>query len=161
MSGLGLHPVSSKEHMLIPTDIFAVAAHEDKERLEGVKQAAKKIGVSPERFAYSMMIQEYSDPKLIRIRAGNTLFTIAAFPKRVGFVRGYNADVAKIYIGNMIELFEAGRKMGFDYLVAHTSNAVVQALKVAIKNVKQDDFIPHFDSRTKMFMLKTGKPRAE
>ena len=79
MSGAGVHPVSSKEHMLNPTDIFAVAAHEDKSSQKVVEKAAKKAHVSTERMLYSVMIQEYSGKSLVRVRVGNTLFTIAAF----------------------------------------------------------------------------------
>jgi hypothetical protein len=100
----GIHPVSSKEHMLSPTDIFVVAAHEYKAGIEECREAAKKAHITAERMSYSVMIKEYSDPRLLRVRAGNTLFTIAAMPHRVGFVRGYNGDTAENYIANMGEL---------------------------------------------------------
>ena len=41
MSAAGIHPVSSKEHMLKPTDIFAVAAHEYKEGIEQCKEIGR------------------------------------------------------------------------------------------------------------------------
>lgn len=161
MSAEGIHPVDSKEHMLNPTDIFAVAAHEYKDGLRQAAAAAKKHGVSAERMSYSIMIKEYSDPRLIRIRAGNTLFTIAAFPGRVGFVRGYNGDTAENYIGNLVEFFDCARKLGFDALMCHTSETVVRALKVALRKTHHTGIKSHFDSSQKMFFISTGEARGE
>ena len=157
----GIHPVSSKEHMLQPTDIFAVAAHEYKEGLAESAKAAKKIGVSPERLSYSIMIKAYSDPRLIRIRAGNTLFTIAAMPNRVGFVHGYNGDTGENYIQNMIEFIQAARKMGFDVLMCPTNPFVVRALKIMLKKQKFEGIKSNFDSSKNLFSFTTGEPRGE
>jgi hypothetical protein len=161
MNATGIHPVSSKEHMLDPTDIFAVASHEDKNGIEMCAASAKKNHVSPERMLYSIMIKEYSDPRLIRIRAGNTLFTIAALPNRTGFVRGYNGDTAENYINNLIEFNYAARNLGFDITIAHTSPDVVRALKVALRRHKVQGVKSHFDSSTKLAVITTGEPRGE
>lgn len=161
MSTNGIHPVSSKEHMLKPTDIFVVAAHEYKPGIEQAKEAAKKAHVSPERMSYAIMIQEYSDPRLLRIRAGNTLFTIAALEGRVGYVRGYNGDTAENYIDNMVECFDCARRMGFDYLMCHTTETVVRALKIALRKTKHKDVKSHFNSAQKLFFISTGEPRGE
>ena len=161
MSGLGIHPVSSKEHMLNPTDIFAVAAHEYKPGIEQCKEAAKKAHVSPERLSYSIMIKEYSDPRLIRVRAGNTLFTIAGLPHRVGFVRGYNGDTAENYINNLGEFFQAARKMGFDFLVATTTPEIVRLLKVYLRKHHVEGIKSHFDSAQNVFSITTGEPMGE
>jgi len=161
MSAEGIHPVSSKEHMLKPTDIFAVAAHEYKEGIERAKEPAKKAHVSPERMSYAIMIQEYSDPRLIRIREGNTLFTIAALPHRVGFVRSYNGDTAENFIENMIVFSQCARKMGFDVLVAQTSPAIVRALKVALRKHHMKGIKSNFDSSQSLFAMTTGEPRGE
>lgn len=161
MSTTGIHPVSSKEHMLKPTDIFVVAAHEYKAGIEACREAAKKAHVTPERMSYSIMIQEYSDPRLIRIREGNTLFTIAALPHRVGFVRSYNGDTAENFIENMVVFNQCARKMGFDVLVAHTSPDVVRALKLALRRHKITGIKSHFDSAQNLFSITTGEPRGE
>jgi hypothetical protein len=161
MNAAGIHPVSSKEHMLEPTDIFAVAAYEDKAGIEMCAASAKKHQVSPERLLYSIMIEEYSDPRLIRIREGNTLFTIAAMPHRVGFVRGYNGDTAENYIENMIVCNQAARRLGFDVLVSHTSPDAVRALKIALKRHQVKGIKSHFDSAAKIFSITTGEPRGE
>ena len=157
----GIHPVSSKEHMLKPTDIFVVAAHEYKQGIEQCKEAAKKMHVSPERLSYSMMIKEYSEPQLIRVRAGNTLFTIVALPHRVGFVRGYNGDTAENYISNLGEFFGAARKMGFDVLVATTTPEVVRLLKIYLRKHHVEGIKSHFDSAQNVFSITTGEPRGE
>jgi hypothetical protein len=161
MNATGIHPVSSKEHMLNPTDIFAVASHEYKEGIQMCVESAKKHHVSPERILYSIMIQEYSDPRLIRVREGNTLFTIAAMPHRVGFVRGYNGDTAENYIENMIIFNQAARRLGFDILVSHTSPEAVRALKIALKRHQVKGIKSHFDSAAKIFSITTGEPRGE
>lgn len=161
MSAAGIHPVSSKQHMLSPTDIFAVAAHEYKPGIEQCREAAKRAHVSPERLSYSIMIKEYSDPRLIRVRAGNTLFTIAALPHRVGFVRGYNGDTAEGYINNVAEFFDAARRMGFDLLVGTTTPEVVRLLKAFLHKNKTKGIKSHFDSANSTFAITTGEPRGE
>lgn len=143
---MNVWPVDSRQTMLKPQDIFAVAAHEYKEGIEACKKAAQQVGVSPERMNYILMVKEYSDPRLLRIRAGNTLFTIAAFPDGIGFVRGYNGDTAQNYIANIIELNMAARRMGFRALLAHGTPAVMKAIKLALRQRKIDDTAVEFDS---------------
>ena len=156
----GIHPVSSKEHMLNPTDIFVVAAHEDKGGQKMVEKAANKAHVTPERMLYSMMIHLYSDKKLIRIRAGNTLFTIAAFEGRVGYVHSYNGDTVPNYIENMHQFLESARKIGFDTLVAriHTPE-LVRILKAAARKMKDPAVKTNFDSKHNLFAVSTGEKR--
>ena len=145
MTTSGVHPVNSKEHMLNPTDIFAVAAHEYKEGLQECAASAKKHGVTSERMSYSIMVKEYSDPNLIRIRAGNTLFTILAFPNRIGFVRGYNGDTADMYINNLVEFLDCARRMGFDTLMCNTTQDIVRSLKIALRKTNHTGMKSHFD----------------
>jgi hypothetical protein len=160
MSAEGIHPVSSKEHMLKPTDIFVVASHEDKDGQRMVAQAAKKAHVSSERMLYSMMVQMYSEKSLIRIRAGNTLFTIAAFEGRVGYVHAYNGDTVPNYIENMHQFLESARKLGFDTLVAriHTPE-LVRILKAAARKMKNPAVKTKFDSEHNLFAVSTGEKR--
>ena len=75
MSASGIRRVDSKKHMLKPTDIFAVAAHDIEDRGQHFKKSAKKHGVSSERLLYTILVKQYSDPRLLRIREGNILFT--------------------------------------------------------------------------------------
>jgi hypothetical protein len=107
--------------------------------------------------SYTIMLTEYSDPRLIRIRAGNTLFTIAALPDRTGFVRGYNGDTAPNYINNMLELIQAARKMGFDTLLAYTTEPVVRAMKLALRRTSEVKV--QFDSANQAMVVTTGPAR--
>lgn len=150
---MNVWPVDSRQTMLKPQDIFAVAAHEYKEGIEACKQAAKKVGISPERLNYTIMIKEYSDPRLIRLRAGNTLFTIAAFPEGVGFVRGYNGDTGPNYIANILEMVEAAKKMGFKLLLSHTTPVATKAVKLAIQKNRRTDMVAEFDSEQELLAI--------
>jgi hypothetical protein len=132
MSASDIRPVSSKEHELIPTDIFAVAAHEYKAGLESIRDDAKKAGVSPERLAYSIMLKEYSDPQLFRVRTGNTLWTIKSLPGKIAWVRGYNGDTAENYINNAGEIINCVQKMGFEFIIAHVTNTIYKLIKLAV-----------------------------
>lgn len=149
-------PVDSRETMLKPQDIFAVAAYEYKENLNMVRPAAKKYGVSPERMAYTLMIKQYSDPRLLRIRCGNTLFTIAALPHGFGFVRGYNGDTAPNYVANIVELIESAKKMGFKVLISHGTDAAMKATKLAARKSKRISVRTKFDSHKKMMAVIIG-----
>lgn len=139
--------------MLNPRDIFAVAAHEYKEGIEAAKEPAKLIGVSPERMAMTIMIQEYSDPRLIRIRSGNTLFTIAALPGPEAFVRSYNGDTADNYINNIVDLIDTAVKMGFVKITAHSPSVVTRLVKAALKRMGRKDLKSWFDSERQMLTI--------
>jgi hypothetical protein len=155
-----IHPVSSAEHMLEPTDIFVVAAHEDKAGQKALEKTAKKIGVTPERMLYSFMIKTYSGKNLIRIRAGNSLFTIAAAEGRIGFVQSYNGDTVQQYIENMHQFLESARKIGFDFLVAVTHTPeIVKILKLAVRKFKDPSVKTHFNSERGVFIVTTGERR--
>lgn len=130
---MDIRPVSSKEFMLKPEDIFVVCSHYNKPNIKGFKAAAKKAGMTEERMAYSLYLNAYSDARLLRVRAGNTLFTIAALPNRVGFVRMYNADTGQNLINNIVEFFDSARAMGFDVLVAQPNQIAKKAIMLAAR----------------------------
>lgn len=158
---MNVHVVDSHQHMLVPNDIFIVAAHEFKPGLKQYEQAAKKVGMTPERLQYSVMVKMFQDPSLVRLRAGNTMFAIKALPKRVGFVMSFNADTAPNYVNNMIEFFHAARKMGFDLLIAQThSPEIIRLLKAAVKRSKMPGVTSRFDSQSRLFLISTGERRA-
>lgn len=158
---MNIHVVDSHQHMLVPNDIFIVASHEFKPGLKQYEQAAKKVGMTPERLQYSVMVKMFQDPGLVRLRAGNTMFAIKALPKRVGFVMSFNADTAPNYVNNMIEFFYAARKMGFDLLIAQThSPEIIRLLKIVVKRSKMPGVASKFDSKSKFFLISTGERRA-
>lgn len=159
---MNVHVVDSNQHMLNPNDIFIVAAHEYKDGLEQFKAASKKYGVSPERLQYTTMVRMYQDPSLLRIRAGNTMFAIKALPHRAGMVFSFNGDTAKNFVNNMVEFFHSARKMGFDVLIAQLhAPDMVKLAKLAAKRVQSEGVTSKYDSKSKLFVVKTGKPRGE
>jgi len=162
MSAKEIQPVDSKQHMLNPADIFIVAAHEDKYGQKMLVDAAKKAHVSTERMLYATMIKLYSNKGLIRIREGNTLFTIAAFEGRVGVIQSYNADTAKNYIENMQQFMLAARKIGFDFLLIfpHTPE-IIRLLKLFAKKIKDPEVKTHFGKDDSVFTVLTGKQRGQ
>lgn len=126
-----VHPVDSKKTQLSVTDIAAVAAHTDVPMKARFRTAAKKSGATPERITYSYFMQQMQDPSLIRIREGNTLFTIKAVSENGGVLRVYDGDVKGNHLANYQMAMDAAYKMGFDYVVAQaTDKQVCQSLKV-------------------------------
>lgn len=147
--------------MLKPTDIFAVAAHDIKDRGQHLKKSSKKHGVSSERLLYTILVKQYSDPRLLRIREGNILFTIAAMPQRIGIVQIYNGDVEENYSANILEFLGASRKMGFDVLLFMADLETAKALKIVQKKYKEHDSKFHFDSNASMVSVRLGKVRGK
>lgn len=157
---MNVHFVDSKKHMLSPNDIFIVASHEVKDGLAQYEETSKKFGVSPERLQYTAMVKMFQDPKAIRVREGNTLFTIKPLPQRGGYVENFNADVPKNYIDNLISFFYAARKMGFDFLFARAAtDSMKRILDAAVKKGNNPDVKVFFEPKSKMFVVKTGEPR--
>ena len=156
-----IHPVDSKQHMLNPADIFIVAAHEYKNGQKKLADAAKKAHVSPERMLYAVLVQEYSVKSLIRIREGNTLYTIAAVGERVGLVNIYDGDTDNNYTANISQFILASKKMGFDYLtIIPNEPKSVTALKLFAKEVKLEGVKTHFDKDNTVFTINTGRKRS-
>lgn len=112
---MNIHQVNSKETMLSENDIVIVAAHMA-EPSPQLKQEAKKHGVTGERLLYTMYLHEMQNPALIRIRDGNTLFTIAALKNRYGYVSMYNGDTDNNVAANVMQFMQASHKMGFNVL---------------------------------------------
>lgn len=101
--------------MLSENDIVIVAAHMAETTPE-FNAEAKKHGITGERLLYTMYINEMQNPTLIRIRDGNTLFTIAALKNRYGYVSMYNGDTDNNVAANVIQFMQASHTMGFNVL---------------------------------------------
>ena len=101
--------------MLNENDIVLVAAHMAEPSPE-LKDEAEKHGISAERMLYTIFVQQMQNPALIRIRDGNTLFTIAALEKRNGYVSMYNGDTQNNVANNVIQFLQASHLMGFNVL---------------------------------------------
>lgn len=158
MAAQGIHPVDSKKHMFKPTDIFVVAAHESKNLQKELADAAKKVHISPERMAYTVLLHEYSHKHLIRIREGNALYTIAAVEGRAGFVRIYDGDTDNNFTANISEFILASKKMGFNFLtILPKEPSLVAALKVFANKVKLEGVKTHFGGNDTVFTIGTGR----
>jgi hypothetical protein len=157
MSLSDIKPVSSKKHELIPSDIFAVAAHENKEVTEEIRQAAKKAEVSTERLVYSIMLKQYGDPNLIRLRVGNTLFTITGMPRRMGYVNIYNGDTQSDLIENLEKFIQSANKMGFNSLVGKADKENAQSVAAFLKKKNNEGFRVHFNLPDNVFAINTNK----
>lgn len=136
---MDIHQVNSQEAMLNESDIVLVAAHMTDPTQE-INEAAKKNGVTAERMLYTIYIQQMQDPALIRIRNGNTLFTIAALEGRVGFVFVYNGDAQENVAQNFMEFIQAAYKMGFNILVVNCAddslNNSAKEIESSVQNAK-------------------------
>ena len=151
-----IHPVDSKQHMLDPNDIFIVAAHEYKHEQKQFEEAAKKHGITAERLLYTAMIKLYSNPGLIRLRSGNTLFTIASFPDRVGYVSMINGDTANRLVENIVESLIAAKRMGFSKLIAVVEPGIDSLVKRAVNQLSDEGFSVNLQDKALMILTGFG-----
>ena len=129
--------VDSKQKQLSPNDILIIAAHQDRIGASYFSKIAKNAkGISGPRIQYTEFIESMRDPSLIRIREGNTLFVIHPVKNRIGYVRSYNADTARNYVSNMVEMCKAARIMGFDILLALVHGKVAPVMDAAYRKYK-------------------------
>lgn len=154
---MDIHQVNSQEAMLNESDIVLVAAHMTDPTQE-INEAAKKNGVTAERMLYTMYIQQMQDPTLIRIRNGNTLFTIAALEGRVGFVFMYNGDAQENVTQNFMEFIQAAYKMGFKILAI---NCVDNSLNENAKEIESSvqDAKLSYDAEDDLLYVEFSQPR--
>jgi hypothetical protein len=132
--------VDSKQKQLSPNDILIIAAHQDTIGASQFSKIAKKAkGISGARIQYTAFLENMKDPSLIRLKEGNTLFVIHPVKDRIGYVRSYNADTARNYVNNIVDMYKAARKMGFDVLLARVHGKVAPVLDAAYKKYKSAD----------------------
>ena len=144
--------------MLNESDIVIVAAHMADP--SEVKKEANKLGVSSERLLYTIYVQEMQNPALIRIRDGNTLFTIAALPERYGYVSMYNGDIDKNVATNFSQFLQAAYKMGFNVLfVKCGDDSLNKSAKEVLSIVKNAEFA--FDDKKGLLIAKFNQPHGD
>jgi hypothetical protein len=132
--------VDSKQKQLSPNDILIIAAHQDTIGSSYFSKISKNAkGISGARIQYTVFIENMKDPSLIRLIEGNTLFVIHPVKDRIGYVRSYNADTARNYVNNIVEMYKAARKMGFDILLARVHGKVSPVLDAAYKKYKSSN----------------------
>jgi hypothetical protein len=122
------HHVNSKQHMLSNNDILLVAAwdHPDSAK-EHYKQAGSPEQITPQMLLFTIFSKLFAQPNVIRLREGNTLFTITAGEKGAMFMM-FDADTPNNTINNMTVACEAARKMGFKKLIAPVENDTVKKM---------------------------------
>ena len=156
---MNIHQVNSKETMLSENDIVIVAAYMT-EATPDVKASAKKHGLSEERLLYTAYIQEMQNPALIRIRDGNTLFTIAALKDRYGYVAMYNGDIKKNVATNFNQFLQAAYKIGFNVLVV---NCMDESLNDSAEEVESSvkDAELAYDDKNNLLYVKFTQPHGD
>lgn len=133
-------PVDSKHEDLDPAEILIIAAHQNKKQAEEYKKRSKKSdGVSAERLLHTIYVEELRNPSLVRLKEGNTLFTITPLPQRVGVVSVYNGDVEKNIPSNIVETFTAAQKLGFDFLIFTPDDIKPSFVDSAFAKYKEKD----------------------
>lgn len=155
---MDIHPVSSKETMLNEKDIVLVASHMSDQ--SQVKEAAQQHGITPERMLYTIYLQQMQEPALIRIRDGNTLFTIAAMPERYGYVSVYNGDTQENVATNFVNFLQAAYKMGFNVLAVSCGDNSLNEGSEEIQSMYQDAEFA-FDSKQNLLLVKFNQPHGD
>lgn len=129
---MDIKPIDSKKKMLSEGDILVVAAHEAYPD-EEIKASAEQHGVSPERLRFTIFAREIQNPALIRIRDGNTLFTIAGLEDRHGFVFMYNGDTENNVGENFVKFMQSAQKFGFNYLAVRCEDSSLNDAAVEVQ----------------------------
>jgi hypothetical protein len=122
------HHVNSKQYMLSNNDILLVAAHDHPESAkENYKKAGSPEQATPELLLFTIFSTLFTQPNVIRLREGNTLFTITAGEKGALFLM-FDADTSNNTINNIATTFKAAQKMGFKKLLAPAENDLVKKM---------------------------------
>lgn len=156
---MDIHQVNSQETMLSESDIVLVAAHMTDPTPE-INDSAKEHGVTAERLLYTIYVQQMQNPALIRIRDGNTLFTIAALEERVGFVFMYNGDVQENVATNFNQFVQAAYKMGFNVLVINCVDSSLNDSAKEIESSVQDASLS-YDAENDLLYVQFLQPHGE
>jgi len=136
-----IHHVDSKQTMLSVEDILMVSAHDHKDAAQKYyKQVGSPEGVSPERVMYTIWVKNMSQPQVIRLREGNSLFPIVPLNEhtQMGMLMMFDADVPKNTVRNGTEALNAARKMGFKTLLIGAKQPEIATMaKLAFSRAKQ------------------------
>jgi hypothetical protein len=156
---MNIHQVDNKETMLNENDIVIVAAYMS-EITPDIEEAADKHGVSPERLLYTVYVQEMQNPALIRVRDGNTLFTIAALPERYGYVSMYNGDTEDNVATNFNQFLQAAYKIGFNVLAVSCKDESLNNASDEIQSLAQDEEFS-YDEKDNLLYVKFSQPHGD
>jgi hypothetical protein len=156
---MNIHQVDNKETMLNENDIVIVAAYMS-EITPDIEEAAHKHGVSPERLLYTAYVQEMQNPALIRIRDGNTLFTIAALPERYGYVSMYNGDTEDNVATNFNQFLQSAYKIGFNILAVSCKDESLNNASDEIESLARDEEFS-YDEKDRLLYVKFSQPHGD
>lgn len=156
---MNIHQVDNKEAMLSENDIVIVAAHMTEVTPE-VEKSAKQHGVSAERLLYTAYIHDMQNPALIRIRDGNTLFTITALENRYGYVVMYNGDTENNVATNFAQFTQASYKMGFNMLIVNCVDESLNDSAEEVQSMIQDAEIA-YDEENELLYVKFNQPHGD
>ena len=150
--------IDSNKKKLSPEDILVIAAHHYKAGINTIKNIPSHgKGISPERVMHTIFVKEVSDPSVIRLRQGNSLYSVFPAEERIAFLHAYNGDTYKNYVDNTAKVFEAMYKLGFNYLVVPTLNHRNPVIDAAYSKYKNKD--THIEKKDGVETIVLGKIR--
>lgn len=118
-----VHHVNSKHYQLSTTDILLVAAHDHPDQAAmHYKDAKSPKNASPVQLMYTIFHQIYVNPKLLRMREGNTLFVIQPGKDGGCVMMVFDGDTPNNTIKNLATACEAARNLGFTKIVLPYDN---------------------------------------
>jgi lysophospholipase L1-like esterase len=100
------------------------------------------------------------NPALIRIRDGNTLFTIAALENRYGYVAMYNGDTENNVATNFAQFTQASYKMGFNMLIVNCVDESLNDSAEEVQSMIQDAEIA-YDEENELLYVKFNQPHGD
>jgi len=122
------HHVNSKQHMLSNNDILLVSAYDHPESAEeAYKKAGSPSQTTPELLMYTIFNQLFVQPNVIRLREGNTLFTLTPGEKETVMLM-FDADTPGNTVNNIAEYFKASKKMGFKKLIGQSEKPIINKM---------------------------------
>jgi len=105
-----------------------VAVHDHKDVADDYyKKAGSPKQITPEMLLYTIFDKLFTQPNIIRLREGNTLFTLTPTEEGAMFMM-FDADTPNNTIHNLIVTGEAAKKMGFKRLIGTSGNPTVTKL---------------------------------
>ena len=114
--------------MLSNDDIMLVAAHDHADQAKKhYEEAGSPPQVTPEMLQYTIFTKLFTEKRAIRLREGNTLFALYVGSQGAMFFV-FDADTTNNTVRNLVTACEAARKMGFERLVAPTTDAHMKRL---------------------------------
>jgi len=122
------HHVNSKQHMLSNNDILLVAAWDHSDAAEAAyKKAGSPEQITPQMLMYTIFHQLFTQPNVVRLREGNTLFTL--FPEKdSALLMLFDADTPSNSVNNIVQFGKASQKLGFKKIFGQADSPIVIAL---------------------------------